>query len=629
MDFDWKLLGIVLLVLLVLFVIGMTTIMYIRHWAARYPLSNHLHFEGRYFKRYIPPSKALVHKTLQDKKNKTEDFLVKTIRKILIFGLAGLLLFGIAINLYLNRDHFFKPALNNKDIAKLSFTHHSWERTHVEQLPKLKDQLVKLKKKGVYLIYDTKNKTQSIYDWEAFALKHRLPLSRCRTKNIQRCYQIKPKALFVVIEGQWNLTALDSILNQGANVLFTGYPEQLKQQKIKGSFDLYHLHFQRFYQSHAQTSLALVADRALTLGFDAGLIFDINSSNKDYVATSDHPQALFIDSSKRALPKIWTRLYAETVGKGRFIWMDFNLSDLPTYSEQNRQYSNALLASLLRYFSKEPYSALAMWPDGKKFAAILEEDTEDGFAKAEKVSDFFLKNKYPITWYILSNEAQRDHGLSKKLAESGEIACHGDNHQVFTLNDSRTQHLRLAHCRKVLELITGKTVRSFRPPEEAHNGYTLDAMLNNNIEYFIAETSLDRFVPLLLISKKTAQSLVSIPRMMTDDFELWVDIEANKALSQRQMSLELDYTEAVGGLYLFSFHSQFMDNKDHFLAIKLIAKAIDSKPSYFTTAGGLSEWWKLRVALMKGEPSSKQLIKKYNVKKVHVNSQGELSFKPY
>ena len=143
---------------------------------------------------------------------------------------------------------------------------------------------------------------------------------------------------------------------------------------------------------------------------------------------------------------------------------------------------------------------------------MFEEDTEDGYEHAEIVTKLYIQEDMPITFYALSNLANQNRKLTRLLAEAGEIACHGDNHDIMTRHTLQQQVEKLARCQKVLGEITGQEVVGFRPPTEAHNLDTFSAMLNVDMEHVFAENSTSTQVPHFKTDKLTGKSLVSFPR---------------------------------------------------------------------------------------------------------------------
>lgn len=637
MSINWGVLVIVAVTLAVLLILAGITVFYIRHWAARHEVTETEPGEGKYFKRFVDDKEKAMHRATQAIALEKKRSSLRRIKWGMTAAFVSVLAIGTVTSLYVNRDALVaKVTLEDEDLQLIKTTHHQWNKFYPENIPDLQQQLGKMKIRGIVLLSSLDTTGNSHLDaikentrltWQRFGDTHHIATMPCEWNELSDCLQQFRGWLFVLLPDHWNQLTIDRMLKSGESVLLYDAPFQVVDKRNARTFSLYDLKFQpALNKSH--NVLALAGDRELTLGFDAGTVIGVESYSNSYTATSLDPQALAIDSAHVAGAEIKTRMYAKAVGQGRLVWMDFS-PNLDEHDQANPEYFNGLLASVFRYLNKESYQAIATWPEGKPFAALLEEDTEEGFDKAERVARFFIKNDYPVTWYMLSKEAEKNRALTRLMAEAGEVACHGDNHQPFTLNDSETQHYRIALCRKALYEITGRKVLSFRPPEEKFSDITLDALVNNGVQHYIAEHGIDRFVPVIMKSKQNGQELVSVPRMVLDDYALWHDMEADFLLTKRLTTQQIDYVKAVTGLYMFSFHTQFMSDDDNFAAVKYIAHQVHDKDAYFATAQQISSWWKFRSRLLAGKKVHPEDILAFKPVVLSVNKNGKITSAPY
>jgi len=634
---NWSMIVIILLAFFIITIIGMIVIFYIRHWANRQnnkpETTNDL--EGVYFRRYLPPVMFKHHNETVSKQNHQNNKRKKTYQFIFsiltIFFTTSL----IAGTIYINKDRFSKPIdLTEQDIKNIDYTAHQWQKQQQQSLLDLSETMTKIKEQGITLLkYKKTNKKEAIdysvdlnaiakYHWENFAKKHDIKLDSCYWEKIKKCKKLD--AVLLVLPNHWDTEKIDELLKEGKHVLLYGFPKQFFTSSDE-RFSFQDLTFKK--NEHIDSRLTLVGDQLLTLGFDAGLILNVKAMSKQFVATTKTSQAVSISTENLAGGKKYTRLFAKSNEQGgRLVWMDFSPNKEDHAYNLNLNYFNALIASIFRFLDKEKpsYQAIATWPNGKKFAALLEEDTEDQYVNAERIARYFESKQYPITWYVLSNKAQQYKTITRYLAKTGEMACHGDNHQTFTLNDKRQQHIRLARCKKVIRAITNKEVKSFRPPEERHNNSTLDALINNDYGYFIGKTAVDRFVPQLYQSKKTEKFIVSMPRMGTDDYGLWKEYKMNYEDSINTLKHELDWVRNIGGLFLFSFHTQFMSDNNHFKTVTGIADYAAEKNAYFALTSDIGEWWKVRAALQQKKAISKEQFVKYQPVLLQVDQDGQL-----
>ncbi|MGC1955128.1 MAG: polysaccharide deacetylase family protein, partial [Gammaproteobacteria bacterium] len=294
------------------------------------------------------------------------------------------------------------------------------------------------------------------------------------------------------------------------------------------------------------------------------------------------------------------------------------------YEKINVDNLNALMRRVFGYLLRHSYSAWATWPAGTKFAGFISEDTEDKFVQAKSVLSIVRQKEFPITWFMLSNLALEHRDLTRELAAVGEVACHGDSHLAFSLNTLQDQTIRLARCQKVLKELTGEIPIGFRPPEERLNGDTIDALLNVGMDYLFADNDADIAVPKIVATKVPNASLVSLPRKAEDDYSLWevgkLDFQRSVAVVDRDMAA----MERVGGLYGFSFHSQYMDDADNLRVVVHVGEKLREREAYFSTAKRIAAWWRLRDALIRGKKVDEILFDYFEPVQLTVTAEGEL-----
>jgi peptidoglycan/xylan/chitin deacetylase (PgdA/CDA1 family) len=612
---NWSLFILVWFFLAAFFLISVSLLFYFRHWASRSTGTTwHNETEGRYYKRYIPsPLRPGYDKQRNSEHSRyhisNRPFWAK-------LGSTSSLVLIIAVSVFSlihNMDLFLKTIdIGPSEITELKDIRHHWKREVNATVPDLSTVLQSMGMKNLivpYGKYDQKRLVNginlweySLQQWQHFADRYGLKIRKCLWNKLLTCNN-RNKNVILALPGQWNFDIMNKALAGGARIIAYGPPAQVFDKNTTTDIYWQGLVFERVTKK-ASGELVLRGDQLLTLGFDAGLSLEIYSPFSGYQAFSRHPQAITVDNFYKKDGYFETRLYAKTTGPGRLVWMEHAPDPADNEPGLNINYLNALTASIFRFLSKQPYSAIATWPRAKPFGALVEEDTEDKYTYAKPVVALFAKHNYPISWYILSNEALKHRQLTREMATTGEIACHGDNHGLFTRNTGREQLIRIARCQKVLREITGVTPRSFRPPEEAFNALTMDAIINNHMSHYIAENDSDRAVPELQISLVNGNSLVSIPRLVSDDYELWHTRHLDYKSTIRQMDEDINWVRYIGGTYMFSFHTQQMVNKKHFNAIKHLAQKLTDSDAYFATSKDVADWWRFRLALIHGETPS-------------------------
>lgn len=465
-----------------------------------------------------------------------------------------------------------------------------------------------------------------IYKFQSFLLSKGIAAEICSKTNKVSCLAETQKYLIVSDVAYINESEIKALLSYGHNILTFGTP-RLSNAKQVSMLGL------QFYQSDPPTNnaLVLVNDVELTLGVDSDSVFFIDRLDNNYRAISSNPQALSIRSSGIAGGDINARMHSEAHNGSRFVWLDF----LPMNVETQDSRFDHLTDNIMRYVLGEQYRSVATWPDGKKVIAFLEQDTEDRFESSGRVVDYFNYHNLPITWFVLSDLAEKNQYLTQKLMVESEMACHGDNHDVVIRLGYFDQLNKLRACQKSIKAITDINVTGYRPPTEAYNINTLKALAAAEFSYIYAR--FDGASGLPRVWKIGDEKLAQIPRINSDDFYLWFKKNLDTQGSVKLLEDELRWIEQLGGLFGFSFHSQFMADDEYFEVVKVLANYLKNNSKvYLTTVGEVAEWWLFRneILFLKDwrasslTPDQARKAAKYRPVLLEVNKRGKLEKTP-
>lgn len=623
----------VLFLAFLIFAITVTALMfYVRHWAAREAqrIPSTQITEGRFLKRYIPPPLRPRYDEERASQPRRRVISRRTVARLLNITIGGVALLIAGGSLDINRARLLAPIeLTHHEIMELRVLEASWSPVPEHDLPGMEQRAALLRERGIAVVVSRADEEQVIQGkrltamakahWQHFLNSWDIPHRSCDWYQLSSCLNGR---IGIVLPGKWQLDELDEAMQDGASLLLYGPPTSVLTKHRPLQWD--GLIFEPFTNGSIR-HLALRGDQLLTLGFDAGLILEADHAFKGYRVFSDSPQAIGLDTDHTAGGEVDTRIYAKGIGRGRLVWMDYapdSLDQAPSIDVDNLE---AITAAVFRYLLGETYSSWAMWPEGKRFAGMLSEDSEDKFHYAERVVELVQTHGFPITWFMLSNEAQLNRGLTQRMAEVGEVACHGDSHAAFPLGNLREQTERLARCAKVIKTITGLTAGGFRPPEEKFNGDTINAVASLNMSYYFADAGIDRVVPVLLRENGGNRDLVSLPRMGIDDYEMWHALKLNGKESLQRAENDLTWISTVGGFLPFDFHTQYMDKKENLAVVEHYGRRFQQPDCFFGTASQIADWWRVRTRLRNGEKVSNEALTKYRPVRLKVDAQGRLA----
>lgn len=598
-----------------------------RHTKARSILEQQIQGEtvegGEFLKRYIPPEHRL-EPIVSPKRSMLANRVVFYSACMLI---PLLMLVFTGSNYYANREDVLeKIVLLKSEIDQLSHEKYTFEAILNPYAPNLPKVLASIPDSVRMAVFRKRGGSENrVHAWQALLDEYDVPFGVCYQKTLQDCRFREGSTVILSME-DIDETDVQELAGRGNNIIAFGVPTG-----IEGSAS--YIQGMTFSASDQPmpTRLAVVGDHEVTLGIDAGSNFHVTRVGGNARVDSERPQAISMYSDGIAGGDIQTRVYAtlvatETHHKARVVWMDFMVDDRRYLDGDEKKSFDALLAGIVRYGTEQQFSALATWPEGHRYAAFFEEDTEDGYENAGEVSDFFEELGMPVTWYVLSNLANDNRAVTRKLAGSGEMACHGDNHDIMTRYTVEGQVERLARCIKVVKEITGHVPSGFRPPTEAHDANTFSAMANVGMTHLFAENTAMTQVPHFKRSTRDGKFIVSLPRGITDDFYLWHDLKLGKNRSIDRMVDELDWIREAGSLFAFSFHTQFMDRQELFEVIKHLARTVhEDADAYVDTVGNMAQWWHFRDAIMTGRPTDAEPYIRYAPVLLEVGEDGVLT----
>jgi peptidoglycan/xylan/chitin deacetylase (PgdA/CDA1 family) len=285
-----------------------------------------------------------------------------------------------------------------------------------------------------------------------------------------------------------------------------------------------------------------------------------------------------------------------TVGRGRLVYWGFELRDVVRLP-WDRSIVALLARNSIAWAAGVATAAVEPWPKGHAAAATIVQDVEAGFQNAQHALDSLSAAHLRATYFLTSDLARRYPGLSRDLANAGEVGSHTENHRLLGGLSAGDQRDRLETTQQDLTKLLGLSVNGLRPPQEQFDLATMRAWLDAGGRYlFGANDSRSASPELLPIGNDT---LVLIGRVGSDDFGA-AAAEHNDATAIAHLFLD-EYARfrALGGLYALSYHSQLLAAPDLVPALAQVARrlAADSGVVWLATTGEIAEWWRARAQL--------------------------------
>lgn len=244
-----------------------------------------------------------------------------------------------------------------------------------------------------------------------------------------------------------------------------------------------------------------------------------------------------------------------------------------------------------------PVASVEPWPRGKVAAAMIAQDVEDEFSNAVHAVDSLDAARVRGTWYVVSEAARRNEKLLAHLARNGEIGSHTENHRVLAGASLEEQKRRLTLTQDQLRSLVGRPVAGLRPPEEQFDRNTLRAWVDAGGRYvFGANDSRSASPELLTLGTDT---LVLLGRVNNDDV-----LSLRKIGTPDVARLTAEYigafekVHALGGLFVMSYHSQYMSAPALVPVVAAVARRIRADTTtWLTTGSEAADWWRGRFAV--------------------------------
>lgn len=632
---NWQFVIMTLFGMSIFLVVTITILFYLQHRLVRSFRRNEPTLahptEGRYFRRFLP----LDLKAPYDAKIQEFERSRKPTFKGMDYKWHALVISGAAfavVSFAANHWHdFHRPIeLTAAELHGLNNNRNQTVNTYQENLPKLDDYMPRLRQQSLVLLtsaskdaesHSSEMSRASLEQWTKWASAQRLRVTRCSLAQWANCGS-RGSRWFVVLPGQWDAAILDQMIAKNETVLLFGSPEQTVG--ARQSWTWRDFKFEAYNRS-SNPHMILKGDSILTLGFDAGLILQVNPISNRFRMQAKSADAYAIGHEHVMSGSMDARLAAMPTREGRAVWMDFspNLGDHPTFL--NREHFQAVMASVMRFVAKDSYSAVATWPKAAPFAALATFSMDASYSRTRTARAIAQTAGLPLTWFLVSDHMQRERRLTRQLASTGEVSCAADSATPLPQGTLTDQVQRLARCRKVLNEITGRIPVGIRPPEEAFNDETFDAVLNNGMKYFFARSEFDRAVPLMRKTKGGGAQFVQLPRVSSDDDQLLSALGMSVSETGSRLKNEMSWLRQIGGLYTFTFTSRYVENEDYETMILDAGKHLKESGAFFQTAQEIAGWWIARDALIAGQALDPGLMAKYTPKRLIVGSDGFLT----
>lgn len=298
----------------------------------------------------------------------------------------------------------------------------------------------------------------------------------------------------------------------------------------------------------------------------------------------------------KAMPLLDGALVRARRGSAQVVYWGFELNNVDP-RPWNRSIARLLVRNSVAWAGRLPLGWVEPWPRGYRAAAVFAQDVEHQFANARFALDSLRAAGVPGTYFLTSKFANRYKRLTRQLAEAGEVGTHSENHQRLGGAPLDVQRARLRSTQRDLTRLLGSTVAGLRPPEEQFDTSTMASWLAAGGKYLFGVNDARVAAPELL--QMGDDTLVLLSRIGADDLAAaGLDVQRDPRILAAQFLNDLVKIRALGGLYLFSYHSQLLARPELVPVLARVARATSADSSVWAaTTGEVADWWRARAAL--------------------------------
>jgi len=286
-------------------------------------------------------------------------------------------------------------------------------------------------------------------------------------------------------------------------------------------------------------------------------------------------------------------------GKGRFMWMGFELNSIIGVQE-DYIYFERLFNNSIKWLMYFPIAYVRDWPTGYEAAAIVAPVLTNDVNNINNVLPIMKNEGISATFFVDPTIAENNKELIRKISSYGEIAALVDIGYLASINDKfnklnpyAEQLQKLNSAKEKLEKISSSSVSGFLPYYGLFDQNTLNAVINSNYKYVLTDSLTDRSVPKTII--RGDKRIVTMTKTARDDYEIIRDFGLTLPEFQFYTYQEdLDRVLFEGGMYILKLHTEYQCRSDYANVLRDVIKDLKKKKFWIATATEIQKWYEKR-----------------------------------
>ena len=283
-------------------------------------------------------------------------------------------------------------------------------------------------------------------------------------------------------------------------------------------------------------------------------------------------------------------------GKGRFVWMGFEINSVIGVQE-DYIFFDRLFNNSINWLTYKPLAYYNEWPRGYKAAAIITPTLSQDIYNINNLLSVLKSERVKATFFVDPYIAEQNKRLVKSLSRYGDIGALVDIGYLASINDTsnslddfNTQLEKLNSAKSILESVSGKSVTGANPFYGLFDENTVQSLIDEKYKFVITDSLTDRSVPKTII--RGDDKLISITKTARDDYEVIRDFGLN--LPEYQLYTYQEDVDRIlfeGGLYVFKMHTEYQCKPENVGVVKKLIKELKRRNFWITTASEISRWF--------------------------------------
>jgi hypothetical protein len=286
-------------------------------------------------------------------------------------------------------------------------------------------------------------------------------------------------------------------------------------------------------------------------------------------------------------------------GKGRFMWMGFELNSIIGVQE-DYIFFERLFNNSVKWLMYSPIAYVRDWPTGYEAAAVITPVLNDEIENINNILPILKSEGLSASFFIDPTASLLNKELVRKVSSYGEVAALVDIGYLASVNDKNNklnsyndQFKKLKTAKGNLERITSSNVTGFLPYYGLFDNNTLNAVVNSNFKYVLTDSLTDRSVPKTII--RGDRRIVTMTKTARDDYEVIRDYGLTLPEFQFYTYQEdLDRVLFEGGMYIFKIHTDYQCKSEYSNVVSDVVKELKKKKFWITTANEIQKWYEKR-----------------------------------